>query len=120
MVYLQIDINDELDLNVAMTSNKLNELCKELYDRALKQVDSVLYTAQLEESQIDHVVYLLFLLITSCILVYSQILVGGMTRIPLLQQKLAEKFGRNKLKFDINPDEAVAYGAAIVANAIEV
>ena len=53
-----------------MTPNKLNELCKELYDRALKQVDSVLYTAQLEESQIDHVVYLLFLLITFCILIY--------------------------------------------------
>ena len=42
-----------------------------------------------------------------------------MTRIPFLQQKLIEKFGKNKLKFDINPDEAVAYGAAIVANALE-
>ncbi|PAV82159.1 hypothetical protein WR25_19251 [Diploscapter pachys] len=100
---IHIDINDELDLNVAMTSNKLNELCNELYNKAMHQVDNVLNTAQLKASQIDHV-----------------ILVGGMTRIPFLQQKLAEKFGRNKLKFDINPDEAVAHGAAIVANAIEI
>ncbi|PAV63773.1 hypothetical protein WR25_26291 [Diploscapter pachys] len=48
------------------------------------------------------------------------ILVGGSTRIPEVQQKMASKFGKDKLKFDINPDEAVAYGAAIVANAIEV
>ncbi|PAV62470.1 hypothetical protein WR25_08589 [Diploscapter pachys] len=48
------------------------------------------------------------------------ILVGGSTRIPEVQQKMADKFGKDKLKFDINPDEAVAYGAAIVANAIEV
>ncbi|PAV55923.1 hypothetical protein WR25_02762 [Diploscapter pachys] len=82
---IHIDINDELDLNVAMTSNKLNELCNKLYNKAM-----------------------------------HQILVGGMTRIPFLQQKLADKFGRNKLKFDINPDEAVAYGAAIIANALEV
>jgi len=33
---------------------------------------------------------------------------------------MADKFGKDKLKFDINPDEAVAYGAAIAANAIEV
>ncbi|PAV64864.1 hypothetical protein WR25_05452 [Diploscapter pachys] len=99
---IHIDINDELDLNVAMTSNKLNELCNELYNKAMHQVDNVLNTAQLKASQIDHV-----------------ILVGGMARIPFLQQKLTDKFGNDKLKFDINPDEAVAYGAAIVANALE-
>ena len=39
-----------------MTRNKMNELCEEFYDQALQQVDNVLYTAQLRESQIDHVV----------------------------------------------------------------
>ena len=43
-----------------------------------------------------------------------------MTRIPFLQQKLIEKFEKNKLKFDINPDEAIAHGAAIIANALEI
>ena len=43
-----------------------------------------------------------------------------MTRIPYLKSKLMDKFGKNKLKHNINPDEAVAYGAAIIANALEV
>ena len=50
----------------------------------------------------------------------AQILVGGSTRIPEIRQKLEDNFGKDKLKFDINPDEAVAYGAAIAANSPEV
>ena len=50
----------------------------------------------------------------------TQILVGGSTRIPEIRQKLENKFEKSKLKFDINPDEAIAHGAAIAANSPEV
>ena len=50
----------------------------------------------------------------------TQILVGGSTRIPAIRQRLKDKFGKDKLKFDINPDEAVAFGAAIAASSPEV
>ena len=47
-------------------------------------------------------------------------MVGGSTRIPKIRQRLENRFGKDKLKFDINPDEAVAYGAAIATNIAEV
>ncbi|PAV77836.1 hypothetical protein WR25_19972 isoform G [Diploscapter pachys] len=48
------------------------------------------------------------------------ILVGGSTRIPAIGDILKVKFGQKKLKFNINPDEAVVFGAAILADTIEV
>ena len=47
-------------------------------------------------------------------------MVGGSTRIPQIGQNIKNKFGNTKIQFDINPDEAVAHGAAIIANALEV
>ena len=47
-------------------------------------------------------------------------MVGGSTRIPAIRDILEMKFGQKKLKFNINPDEAVVFGAAILADAIEV
>ena len=47
-------------------------------------------------------------------------MVGGSTRIPAIREILEMKFGQEKLKFNINPDEAVVFGAAILADAIEV
>ena len=47
-------------------------------------------------------------------------MVGGSTRIPVIRDLLGEKFGRNKLRFNIHPDEAIVFGAAILADAIEV
>ena len=47
-------------------------------------------------------------------------MVGGSTRISEIRQRLENTFGKDKLKFDINPDEAVAHGAAIAANVAEV
>ena len=47
-------------------------------------------------------------------------MVGGSTRIPAIRDILEMKFGSEKLKFNINPDEAVVFGAAILADAIEV
>ncbi|PAV63336.1 hypothetical protein WR25_25458 [Diploscapter pachys] len=49
----------------------------------------------------------------------GKILVGGSTRIPAIRNILEMKFGQKKLKFNINPDEAVVLGAAILADAIE-
>ena len=45
---------------------------------------------------------------------------GGSTRIPAVKELIEGKFGSEKLKFNINPDEAVVFGAAILADAIEV
>ena len=47
-------------------------------------------------------------------------MVGGSTRIPAIKSILEMKFVQEKLKFNINPDEAVVFGAAILADAIEV
>ena len=47
-------------------------------------------------------------------------MVGGSTRIPAIRDILEMKFGQEKLRFNINPDEAVVLGTAILANAIEV
>ena len=47
-------------------------------------------------------------------------MVGGSTRIPQIGQNIKNKFRNSQIQFDINPDEAIAHGAAIVANALEV
>ena len=47
-------------------------------------------------------------------------MVGGSTRIPQIGQNIKNKFRNSQIHFDINPDEAIAHGAAIVANDIEV
>ena len=47
-------------------------------------------------------------------------MVGGSTRIPQIKQNIMNKFGNSKIQFDINPDEAIAHGAAIIADALEV
>ena len=47
-------------------------------------------------------------------------MVGGSTRIPAIRNILEMKFGQEKLRLNINPDKAVVFGAAILADAIEV
>ena len=47
-------------------------------------------------------------------------MVGGSSRIPRIREELSDQFGESKLKFDINPDEAVALGAAIYASSMQV
>ncbi|PAV88372.1 hypothetical protein WR25_05969 [Diploscapter pachys] len=47
------------------------------------------------------------------------ILVGGSTRIPKIQELLSHKFGQTKLRYNANPEEAIAHGAAIIADALE-
>ncbi|MGH2992441.1 MAG: molecular chaperone DnaK, partial [Solirubrobacterales bacterium] len=79
-------------LDMKLTRAKLNELTSELLDRIVSPVKRALSDSGAE---IDHVV-----------------LVGGMTRMPKVQEKVKEFFGKEARK-DVNPDEAVAVGAAI-------
>lgn len=88
---------DGLDLNVKLTRSKFELICDNEFKRCLEPVDRALKDAKMNYSEINDVV-----------------LVGGSTRIPRIQTLLDEKFP-NKLRFNINPDEAVAYGASIQA-----
>lgn len=88
-----------MDLNVQMSRAKFEELCIDLFKRALDPVDCVLRDGKIDKSKITDIV-----------------LVGGSTRIPKIQQLLSEYFGGRDLCKSINPDEAVAYGAAIQAS----
>lgn len=77
---------------------KFEVLCMDLFELAIKPIDQVLKDAKKSKADIDEVV-----------------LVGGSTRIPKLQEMLANYFGIsvNKLCKSVNPDEAVAFGAAV-------
>ncbi|PAV64687.1 hypothetical protein WR25_17880 [Diploscapter pachys] len=96
---VHLDINDDLEMNVRLTKEKFHELCSDLFEKAMILVDRALNMAQLSPEKIGHV-----------------ILVGGSTRIPQIKQNINNKFRNSKIQFDINPDEAIAHGAAIVAN----
>jgi L1 cell adhesion molecule like protein len=89
------------DLKVTITREKFEQLCESDFVKCLEPVDRALKDSGLSTSQIDDVV-----------------LIGGSTRVPKIKQLLTQKFG-NKLKADINPDEAVAYGATVQAAIIE-
>jgi len=87
---------DGKDLSVTLTRAKFEELCLDLFKSTITPVKKVLTDSGLERSQIDQVV-----------------LVGGSTRIPKIQELLQEFFDGKELNKGINPDEAVAYGAAV-------
>ncbi len=88
---------DGEDLSMSITRNKFEELCSECFTRSLEPINKALKDAKLTPIDIHDVV-----------------LIGGSTRIPKIQQMLNEIFP-NKLKSNINPDEAVAFGAAVQA-----
>ncbi len=82
-------------LDLQLTRAKLNELSHDLLERTVGPTKRVLEDAGLDSSKIDHVV-----------------LVGGMTRMPAVQEKVKELIGKDPHK-GVNPDEVVAVGAAI-------
>ena len=88
----------EEDLNIIITRSKFEELCLDLFKKCLPPLEQVLKDAKMTQSQIDEV-----------------ILVGGSSRIPKIQSMLQEFFNGKELNKEFNPDEAVAYGAAIQA-----
>ncbi|WP_456401243.1 molecular chaperone DnaK [Persephonella sp.] len=87
--------NQPLHLEKKLTRARLEEMIKDLVDRTMEIVKRALEEAKLTPADIDDVV-----------------LVGGSTRIPLVQQKIKEFFGKEPHK-GVNPDEVVAIGAAI-------
>lgn len=93
--YITADASGPKHLVVKMTRSKLESLVEELVNRSLVPLKIALKDADLSVSEIDDV-----------------ILVGGQTRMPMVQAKVAEFFGKEPRK-DVNPDEAVAMGAAI-------
>jgi molecular chaperone DnaK len=87
-------------LDLQLTRAKLNELSHELLERTVGPTKRVLEDAGLDPAKIDHVV-----------------LVGGMTRMPAVQDKVKEIVGKEPHK-GVNPDEVVAVGAAIQAGVL--
>jgi molecular chaperone DnaK len=93
--YITADASGPKHLNIKLTRAKLESLVEKLVERTIAPCETALKDAGLSISKINDV-----------------ILVGGQTRMPLVQKKVQEFFGKEPRK-DVNPDEAVAVGAAI-------
>jgi len=93
--YITADATGPKHLVVKLSRAKLESLVEELVNRSMEPVKIALKDAGLSPSEIDDV-----------------ILVGGQTRMPMVQKKVADYFGKEPRK-DVNPDEAVAIGASI-------
>jgi molecular chaperone DnaK len=93
--YITADASGPKHLNIKLTRAKLESLVEELIDRTMAPCNTAIKDAGVKVSEIDDI-----------------ILVGGMTRMPKVQDKVKELFGKEPRK-DVNPDEAVAVGAAI-------
>jgi heat shock 70kDa protein 1/6/8 len=90
-------LHDGMDFFSKITRARFNDLCSHIFRKCMRPIDDALADADMKKEDIDEVV-----------------LVGGSTRIPRLQELIKEYFGKEPCK-SINPDEAVAYGAAIQA-----
>ena len=87
-----------VDFKETLTRARFEELCSDLFKKTLKPVEQVLKDAGRKKNEIDEIV-----------------LVGGSTRIPKIQQLIKDFFNGKEPNRGINPDEAVAYGAAVQA-----
>jgi L1 cell adhesion molecule like protein len=97
---LEIDSFCEgVDFFTSITRARFEDLCGGLLRQCLEPIDKVMMDSKLDKSQIDEIV-----------------LVGGTTRIPKLQKLISDYFNGKSLNKSINPDEAVAYGAAVQAS----
>jgi L1 cell adhesion molecule like protein len=96
---IEVDsIYDAHDLSVPLTRAKFESMCMPIFRRTIDPIDDALRTSRLDKTQIDEI-----------------ILVGGSTRIPKVREMLSDYFNGKKLNMSVNPDEAVAYGAAVQA-----
>merc|ERR1712116_58053 len=86
------------DLYSSITKARFEELCSDLFKDTMRPVEKALADAKMQKSDIHEIV-----------------LVGGSTRIPKIQKLLQDFFNGKELNKSINPDEAVAYGAAVQA-----
>ena len=98
--YIEERKGKPIDLRIRLTREQLNALTADLVDRTFEICDRVLEEKGLTRSGIDEV-----------------ILVGGQSRMPLVQQRIAEHFGKPPRK-GVHPDEAVALGAALLGDSL--
>ncbi len=97
---LEIDsLYEGVDFFTSITRAKFESLCMPLFQKCIQPVSKVLQDAGCSKSEVHEIV-----------------LVGGSTRIPKVQQMISDFFGGKELNQGVNPDEAVAYGAAVQAN----
>ncbi|KAL1303666.1 hypothetical protein AAFC00_007020 [Neodothiora populina] len=89
---------DGEDFNANITRARFEDINAKAFNGTIQPVEQVLKDAAIEKSKVDEIV-----------------LVGGSTRIPRIQKLLSDFFNGKKLEKSINPDEAVAYGAAVQA-----
>jgi molecular chaperone DnaK len=99
--FITADASGPKHLNITLTRSKLEQLVMDLVDKTLEPCRQALADASKTAAQIDEVV-----------------LVGGQTRMPLVQQKVKQLFGKEPNK-GVNPDEVVAVGAAIQAGVLK-
>jgi heat shock protein 1/8 len=96
---IEIDsLHEGIDFYSNVTRARFEELCMDKFRQAIAPVEKVLKDAKMSKGEIDEIV-----------------LVGGSTRIPKIQSMLSEFFNGKELNKSINPDECVAYGAAVQA-----
>jgi len=96
---IEIDsLYEGIDFYTSITRARFEELCADLFRSTLDPVEKVLKDAKIDKSQVEEIV-----------------LVGGSTRIPKVQKLVSDFFNGKELNKSINPDEAVAYGAAVQA-----
>src|SRR6056297_787379 len=98
--FIAADDDGPKDLEASLTRAKFESLTEDLVDRTVDPTEQALADADLSKSDIDEV-----------------ILVGGSTRMPMIQEKVEELVGQDPKK-NVNPDEAVALGAAIQAGVL--
>merc|ERR1712232_375553 len=97
---IEIDsLHEGQDLYSSITRARFEDLCGDLFQQCLAPVEKVLRDAGVSKSAVDEIV-----------------MVGGSTRIPKVQQLISNYFNGKDLNHSINPDEAVAYGAAVQAH----
>lgn len=96
---IEIDsLYEGIDFYTSITRARFEELCQDLFRSTLEPVEKVLKDSKIDKGQVDEIV-----------------LVGGSTRIPRIQKLVSDFFNGKELNRSINPDEAVAYGAAVQA-----
>ena len=96
---IQLDnLIDGQDLNIEITREKFEQLCNELFENFVPCLENLLKDAKMKKEEINEI-----------------LLIGGSTRIPKIQSILRDFFNGKKLNNSLNPEENVAYGAAIQA-----
>lgn len=96
---IEVDsIHEGIDFSFSLTRARFENICANIFQRTMAPVEQVLKDAKLSKNDVNEIV-----------------LVGGSTRIPKIRELLSTFFNGKELNNSVNPDEAVAYGAAVQA-----